>query len=186
MRIRFGLAIVLAAVAWLAGPALAWEPISVEVGKSKLVRLKEDQQPAVVFVGNPFVADVIIERGGVIFVLGREPGETDVWILDDEGKALLHRPLVVTALASRQVTLSRGGTGQEQTYACNPRCSLVETPVGDNRGPTGQQAGALFSNPPAAKKPITTEELIESLKELIPELAESSRGANGGAGKKAE
>lgn len=167
---------------FLAGAAQAWDPISVEVGKSRILRLKQEQEPAVVFVGNPAIADVIIEREGVLFVLGRQPGETDVWILDDDGKALLHRPLVVTAINSRHITVQRGAnTTQEQTLSCNPRCAEVPTPRGGfgNFGPGGQ-ATSVIANPPPPKKKVSTAELIESLKELIPELNETENGAKAG------
>ncbi len=182
MRIRFGLAILAALAIFMTGQAHAWDPIAVEVGKSRIVRLKDDQQPAVVFVGNPSIADVIIEREGVLFVLGRQPGETDVWILDDDGKALMHRPLVVTAITSRHITIQRGGAQQEQTMSCNPRCTDVPTPRGGGGffAPAGQ--AAVISNPPEPKEKVSTEELIESLKELIPELAENKEGGNAGSG----
>lgn len=181
MRRRFGWTIIATLACWLAMPAHA-EVFSVEVGKSKLVRLQENHKPAVVFVGNPSIADVVIERSGVVFVLGREPGETDVWILDDYGNALLHRPVVVTALASRQVSVFRGP--EEQTLACNPRCSTVVTPVGDERGGGGASASALLANPPTPAKSPSTEELIESLRELIPGIGQTTGGAKAGAGSK--
>lgn len=191
MRFRLGLAIVAALAVWLAGQAQAWDPpISVEVGKSKVLHLKDEQKPGVVFVGNPAIADVIVERAGVLFVLGRQPGETDVWILDDDGHALMHRPLVVTAITARHVTVQRGagaGTGQQQTLSCNPRCTDVVTPRGTGGGfGGGGQSTAVLANPPEPKKKVSTEELIESLKELIPELAENREGANAGAAGKKE
>ena len=188
MRLRIGLAIIAVAGLFATGAAQAWDAIAVEVGKSRLLRLKEDQKAAVVFVGNPSVADVVLERQGVLFVLGRQPGETDVWILDDDGKELMHRPLVVTAVTSRHVTIHRGGPqiGQEQTLSCGPRCTNVVTPRGTGTGFAGGASTSVVSNPPEPNEKISTQELIESLKELLPELAESNGAAPGGAGNKQE
>lgn len=184
MRLPVFLTLALAVAVWFA-PAARAEIFTVEIGKSKLVRLPDNQQPAVVFVGNPAIADVVIERSGVVFVLGREPGETDMWILDDHGNALMHRPLVVTALSSRQISVFRGAD-EEQTLACNPRCSTVVTPVGDERGGRTGGGGALFANTPAPAKSPTTEELIESLRKLIPEIGKLPDGGTGGGGQKSQ
>ena len=178
MRLPVFLTLALALAVWLT-PAARAEILSVEIGKSKMLRLPENQQPAVVFVGNPQIADVVIEQSGVLFILGREPGETDMWVLDDYGNALMHRPIVVTTLSSRQVTVFRGSA--ETTLACNPRCSNVVTPVGDEVGAPNSGGGTLISNAPTPAKGPTTEELIESLRELIPDLGKSPNGATGGA-----
>jgi hypothetical protein len=178
MRLPFFLTLAMVLAVWFA-PAARAESFAVEVGKSKLVRLPDNQQPAVVFVGNPQIADVVIERSGVVFVLGREPGETDMWILDDHGNALMHRPLIVTPLASRQVSVFRGRA--EQTLSCTPRCSTVPTPIGDERGAPTSGSAALLANAPTPTKAPTTEELIESLRQLIPEIGKVPDGGTGGS-----
>ena len=64
-------------------PAEAAEPLRVEVGKSRLLHLKQD--PAVVMIGDPSVADVVIEEGRRMFLLGMQPGETNLHILNADG-----------------------------------------------------------------------------------------------------
>jgi hypothetical protein len=164
---------VLALLLGMAGAA-AKEAISVEVGKSRLIRV-EDKEPAVVVVGNPAIADVVVEKSGVIFVLGLEPGETDLWVLDDEGKEVMHRPLIITPLSSRQLSLHRGPA--ESTLACSPRCSRVPTPAGSGRVGGGRGGTVVVEgNPPQATPQVSTEDLIEALRNLIPDLGEVPGG----------
>jgi hypothetical protein len=100
--------------------------ISVEIGKALMVPL--DTPADVVMLGNPTVADVVVEGEGRIFLLGREPGETNLLILDEAGKVILSSAIVVKPLDKRRVTVDRGP--QSFTLSCTPRCSPVATPQG--------------------------------------------------------
>jgi hypothetical protein len=122
--------------------ASAAEALSVEVGKSRLMSLK--QQPTVVMVGDPSVADVVIEEGGRLFLLGLQPGETNLHILDGDGGTMMNRRLVVTPPTGGHVSLHRGV--EEATFSCNPRCSGVRTPEGTGavRGTNAPSPAALL------------------------------------------
>ncbi len=111
--------------------------ITVEIGKAKMVRLT--RTPDVVMLGNPAVADVVVEENGLLFLLGREPGETNLLILDGEGKVVMSTPIVVGPVQKRRVTID---SGQESfTLSCNPRCVPVATPQGTGATTAGA-AGA--------------------------------------------
>ena len=100
--------------------------IALEVGKARLIRLSAT--PNVIMLGNPTVADVVVEDDGLLFLLGQEPGETNMLILDQAGKVIISAAVVVGPMKKRRVTVDRG---QETfTLSCNPRCVPVATPQG--------------------------------------------------------
>ncbi len=114
----------------------AAELINLEVGKALLVRLSVT--PDVVMLGNPAVADVVVEDNGLLFLLGREPGETNLLVLSKAGEVILSSSVLVGPLSKRRVTVDRGP--QVFTLSCNPRCVPVATPQGS--GATTAEAAA--------------------------------------------
>lgn len=141
----------------------AAEPLSVEVGKSRLMSLT--QQPTVVMVGDPSVADVVIEEGGRLFLLGLEPGETNLHILDGDGGTMMNLRLVVTPASGGHVSLHRGV--EEATLSCNPRCAGVRTPEGTGavRGTNAPSASALLD---AAKEGVSSSTYASSSTSTFP------------------
>lgn len=118
--------------------AAAANAVSVQVGKSRILKL--NGAASVVMIGEPTIADVIVERHGMIFVLGRQAGETNLFILDSEGKTILSTDVVVTPIERRHVNVTRGT--EDAALSCNPRCSPVPTTVtggvvDQNGGPVG-------------------------------------------------
>lgn len=109
------------------GPAQAADPVAVEIGKSRMMRLSAD--PAIVMVADPAVADVVVEEGRIIFLVGLQAGETNVYILDDEGDVVMSRDLVVTPSTQRHITVHRGV--EEATMSCNPRCAGIPNPAAE-------------------------------------------------------
>lgn len=96
-----------------------------------------------VFLSNPRVADVNVQSSTLVYILGKNHGQTDLIALDKDGKQILDMAINVTAPENDIVTLTRG-TGQF-TYNCAPRCEAVAA-QGDNvdRFDTlMKQAGAL-------------------------------------------
>lgn len=125
--LAFGL---IAGLGFLALPplsALASEVMNIELGKARILRL--DATPTVVVVGDPEIADVVVEDNNVIFLMGLQPGETNVYMLDENGDPLVEAALVVTPADQRHVSLHRGV--EEATMSCNPRCTGVANQVGE-------------------------------------------------------
>ena len=119
--------LVLASLAVLAASpssAQSGEPIRVEVGKTSLLRM--DERPEVIFIGNPAIVDIVVEQGGVMFLVGRQTGETNMHLLDVNGETIMNAIVVVTPQNARHMTLHRGQA--EATYSCNPRCAGVRNP----------------------------------------------------------
>ena len=109
----------------------ATEVITVEIGKAMLVQLSTT--PKVVMLGNPNIADVVMQDNGLPFLLGKEPGETNLMILSGKGEVLISSPVIVAPAQKRHVTIDRG---QEIfTLSCNPRCVPVATPNGTGATP---------------------------------------------------
>ena len=104
--------------------AAAAEIMNIIVDKVHIVRLNRDA--GVVMIANPNIADVAVESPRLIFVIGRKPGETNLYVLDGNGRQLLHKDLVVRANPERHVTVHRAT--QEVTFSCAPRCAQVVTP----------------------------------------------------------
>ncbi len=128
---RAGLAAVLAAVACLvaASPAPALtkgETVTVAADQARLVRLPAGAQT--VIVGNPAIADVSLQRNGILVVTGKSFGTTNLIALDASGNVLAESLIQVEEPASTVVTVLRG-TARE-SLSCTPNCQPMLT-LGD-------------------------------------------------------
>jgi hypothetical protein len=140
---------VLAAAAVLASPAIGLaEPtvdtIAVNVDQAKLVRLPG--KVATIVVGNPLIADVTLQPGGMIVVTGKGYGATNFIALDRGGEILVDRQIQVEGPSDRLVTVYRGV--ERESYSCMPLCQRRVT-LGDSDkyfSETMGQAGTLSSN----------------------------------------
>lgn len=88
----------LAAAAALVAPAAGQaestaEAIAVNVDQAKLVRLPG--KVATIVVGNPLIADVTLQPGGMIVVTGKGYGATNFVALDRGGEILVDRQIQV-------------------------------------------------------------------------------------------
>ena len=139
----------LVAAAVLASPAASLaEPtvdtIAVNVDQAKLVRLPG--KVATIVVGNPLIADVTLQPGGMIVVTGKGYGATNFIALDRGGEILVDRQIQVEGPSDRLVTVYRGI--ERESYSCMPVCQRRVT-LGDSDTyftTTMNQAGALNSN----------------------------------------
>ena len=77
----------------LAVPSPAAESISVIVDQAKLIKLPE--KVATIVVGNPLIADVSLQPGGMMVVTGKGYGSTNVMALDRQGTVLVDRMVQV-------------------------------------------------------------------------------------------
>ena len=111
------LAIILCGAA-AAAPRTQSESVIVAVDHAKVVRLPEKAQTVV--VGNPAIADVSMQRNGVMIVTGKSFGVTNLIALDASG-ALLAESLVRVGAASDTVLTVQRGMNRE-SYACSPDC----------------------------------------------------------------
>ncbi|OPY99585.1 pilus assembly protein CpaC [Bradyrhizobium sacchari] len=139
----------LVAAAVLASPSAGLaEPtadtIAVNVDQAKLVRLPG--KVATIVVGNPLIADVTLQPGGMIVVTGKGYGATNFIALDRAGEILVDRQIQVEGPSDRLVTVYRGV--ERESYSCLPICQRRVT-LGDSDNyfnTTMGQAGSLSSN----------------------------------------
>jgi hypothetical protein len=122
----------LVAAAVLASPAAGLaEPtadtIAVNVDQAKLVRLPG--KVATIVVGNPLIADVTLQPGGMIVVTGKGYGATNFIALDRGGEILVDRQIQVEGPSDRLVTVYRGI--DRESYSCAPLCQRRVT-LGDS------------------------------------------------------
>ena len=127
----------------LAVPSPAAESISVVVDQAKLVRLPD--KVATIVVGNPLIADVSLQPGGLMVVTGKGYGSTNVMALDRQGTVLIDRMIQVEGPTDKLVTVYRGV--ERESYSCTPVCqrriTLGDTPAYFNA--TLTQSGTLAS-----------------------------------------
>lgn len=131
--IRCGIAtLAVATLAAIAEPAVAApadETISVVVDQAKLVRLPE--RVATIVVGNPLIADVSLQPGGMVVVTGKGYGATNVIAMDRQGNILVDRLVQVEGPNdTRLVTVYRGVS--RESYSCAPVCQKRVT-LGDEK-----------------------------------------------------
>jgi hypothetical protein len=136
-----------------AAPAPTGGIIPVNIDQAKLIRLPE--RAATIVIGNPLVADITLQPGGVIIVTGKSYGATNFVAMDRNGEVLLDRIILVESPADRIVTVYRGI--ERESYSCMPVCQPRIT-LGDSERffksaleqagvLSGQAAGAAASKP---------------------------------------
>ena len=120
------------------------DTIAVSVDQAKLVRLPG--KVATIVVGNPLIADVTLQPGGMIVVTGKGYGATNFIALDRGGEILVDRQIQVEGPSDRLVTVYRGI--ERESYSCVPLCQRRVT-LGDSDtyfNNTMSQAGSLSSS----------------------------------------
>ena len=103
------------------------DAISVSVDQAKLFKLPN--RVATIVVGNPLIADVTLQTGGIIVVTGKGYGATNFIAMDRGGEVLVDRTIQVEGPSDRLVTVYRGI--DRETYSCMPMCQRRVT-LGDD------------------------------------------------------
>ncbi|KPF92348.1 pilus assembly protein N-terminal domain-containing protein [Rhodopseudomonas palustris] len=117
------------------------ETISVNVDQAKLIRLPQNISTLV--VGNPLIADVTMQPGGMVVVTGKGYGATNVIAMDRKGAIVADRLIQVEGPMDKVVTVYRGV--ERESYSCMPICQRRIT-LGDSEPyfkATIDQAGTL-------------------------------------------
>lgn len=117
---------VLFVLAALAAPAMAEEPIAVKLDQATVLKLPE--RATTVIIGNPLIADISIQPGGLAVITGKGYGATNVIAMDHSGVVMLEKIVEVQGPSGPIVVVYRGAT--RQTYSCAPDC-LSRVTLGD-------------------------------------------------------
>ena len=126
-----------------AAPVPTGGTIGVNIDQAKLIRLPE--RAATIVVGNPLVADITLQPGGIIIVTGKSYGATNFVAMDRNGEVLVDRQIQVEGPTDQLVTVYRGV--ERESYSCMPICQRRVT-LGDGETyfkSAIDQAGSLSS-----------------------------------------
>lgn len=104
------------------------EYLAVVLDQARLVKMPE--RVATVVVGNPLIADVSIQPGGLMVITGKGYGVTNVVALDRAGSPLMERKVLVKGAYDSTVVVYRGI--ERETYSCAPFCEPRVT-LGDGQ-----------------------------------------------------
>ncbi|MGE3147782.1 MAG: pilus assembly protein N-terminal domain-containing protein [Pseudorhodoplanes sp.] len=112
----------------LARAALAApENLTVVVDQAMMIRLPE--KVATIVIGNPLIADIAVQPGGIAVVTGKGYGATNLIALDRAGVTLLEKNIVVQGPRDKVVVVYKGV--ERETYSCTPKCERRIT-LGDS------------------------------------------------------
>ena len=106
--------------------------------------LKVPEGVSTLVVGNPLIADVSVQSGGMIVLTGKGYGMTNLVAMDRSGKVLEQKTIQVQSPRD-SVVVYRGV--ERESYSCAPKCERRIT-LGDSNdffgstlGQTGQRTG---------------------------------------------
>jgi hypothetical protein len=122
-----GLALCLICGVAAAEPAAPTDPLVVVLDQARIVKMPENV--ATIVVGNPLIADVSVQAGGMLVITGKGYGVTNLVALDRAGKMLMNEAVQVQGPPDA-VVVYRGAT--RESYSCTPSCdrriTLGDTP----------------------------------------------------------
>lgn len=113
----------------------AAEAIQVMMDQAKLVKLPAGAETIV--IGNPAVADITVQKNGVMVITGRSAGRTNFIALDSSGAIISESEVTVSNLGRGRVLVQRGL--DRSTYDCSPQC-LPTVAYGDDGEHFGRAA----------------------------------------------
>ena len=125
------------------GPGAAVEAgpdiVTVMVDHAKVLRLPERTQT--VIVGNPIIADLAVQKNGIMVLTGKSYGRTNLIALDNAGTVVAETLISVQAPSDAVVTVQRGL--ERESYSCTPDCqpSLLLGDANKYFSEVGGQAG---------------------------------------------
>jgi hypothetical protein len=108
-------------------PAVAADTIDVVLDQAQILRLPD--RVGTIVVGNPLIADVTVQSGGLMVVTGKGYGRTNVIALDHHGGVLLEKAIQVQG-PHNVVVIYRGV--DRESYSCAPKCERRIT-LGDTK-----------------------------------------------------
>ncbi|MBI3701007.1 MAG: pilus assembly protein N-terminal domain-containing protein [Afipia sp.] len=127
------------------------DSVAVVVDQARVIKLPE--RVSTIVVGNPLIADVTLQPGGMVVVTGKGYGSTNMIAMDRTGAILADRSIQVEGPSDKLVTVFRGI--DRESYSCTPVCqrraTLGDAPTyfdavlgqtGNLNGAAGGSAGA--------------------------------------------
>lgn len=92
--------------------------LPVVMDQAMVVRAPKDVRTMI--LGNPMIADVAAQKGGLIVVTGKMYGSTNLLLADSKGRVIGEAMIQVRPPSVNVVTVQLGT--QRQSYSCTPQC----------------------------------------------------------------
>jgi len=134
----------------------AAETMDIVLDQASLMKLPD--KVSTIVIGNPMIADIAIQSGGLAVVTGKGFGSTNLIALDRAGAVLMERSIMVSGPRGREAVQVYRGV-QRETYSCTPTCERRIT-LGDSadfftaiQGQAEARNGSASSGGAAAKAP---------------------------------
>ncbi len=99
-------------------PVIAAEPITVQLDQAKIIKVPA--RAATVVIGDPLIADLSVQPGGIAVITGKGYGATNVIVMDPDGVVLTDKLVEVRGPSDPVVVVYRGVN--RNTYSCTPEC----------------------------------------------------------------
>lgn len=111
-------------------PAIAKDAGTIDVVLDQAALMKLPDKVSTIVIGNPMIADIAVQSGGLVVVTGKGFGATNLIALDRSGAVLMERSIVVRGPQGRDTVQVYRGMARE-TYSCAPDCERRIT-LGDS------------------------------------------------------
>ena len=121
-----------------ASSAVANETITLMLDRATVIR--SPAKTSMVVIGNPAIADVSVQKNGVMVLTGKSFGETNLLALDDQGQLVSESWIKVQAASRSNVVVYRGA--ETETYSCTPHCQPTIA-LGDSEKHFSKAGGQL-------------------------------------------
>lgn len=95
------------------------DKIVVHLDEARIIKLPD--RATTVVIGNPLIADISVQAGGLAVVTGKSYGATNLVILDKSGAVLTEHDVEVQGSTDKIVVVYRGVN--RSTYSCTPECA---------------------------------------------------------------
>jgi len=102
------------------------QALFVRLDEATLLRLGMQAQTMV--IGNPSIADAVVNDGKTIVITGKSFGTTNLIALDRRGEIIIERQVWVQPPSVSILTVQRGD--EQETYSCSPQCRRTAV-IGD-------------------------------------------------------
>ena len=101
--------------------------IVVHLDEAMVVKLPD--RATTVVIGNPLIADLSVQPGGLAVITGKSYGATNIIVIDRGGAVLAEYDVEVQESSDKIVAVYRGVN--RSTYSCTPECAARVT-LGDD------------------------------------------------------
>ena len=99
------------------------DTIVVHLDEARVIKLPD--RASTVVVGNPQIADLSVQPGGLAVITGKSYGATNFLIMDKSGAVLTEHTVEVQGPTDKIVVVYRGIN--RATYSCTPECAARVT-----------------------------------------------------------